>query len=103
MNENIKAFLEKVAEDPELQAKFSEVKDLDEAYAIACTVQEGFTKEEFLEEMTKVKNAMDENLTEEDMAKSAGGMSDEELATVLTGVSISVSTTVISGASAAAV
>ena len=48
MNEIIKAFLEKVSEDADLQAKFSQIKNLDEAYALASSIRFGFTKEEFI-------------------------------------------------------
>ena len=48
MNENFRLFFEKVAADPELQAKLSECKSPDEAYALASGIQEGFTKEEFI-------------------------------------------------------
>ncbi len=77
MNENIRLFLEKMSEDQELQAKFSQIRDADEAYALASSVQPGFTKEEFVKTMTAVREAMAEDLTDEDMAKSAGGVSDE--------------------------
>ena len=73
MNENIKAFLQKVTEDPEIQAKFSQIKDPNEAYKLAASIQSGFTKEEFITEMTKIKEAAEENLTDSDLAKSAGG------------------------------
>lgn len=90
MNENIKAFLEKLAADEELQARFSQIRDPDEAYAVASSVQPGFTKEEFITEMTKIKEALDETLTEEDLAKAAGGDAD----TVVETVTISIATVV---------
>lgn len=77
MNENIRLFLEKMAEDQDLQAKFSQIHDPDEAYALASSVQSGFTKAEFIETMTVIRDAMEEDLSDEDMAKSAGGVSDE--------------------------
>ena len=82
MNENIKLFLEKLSEDEEMQAKISQVRDPDEAYAIASSIQGGFTKEEFVEEMTRLKAAMDESLTDEDLAQAAGGMSDSAAMTI---------------------
>lgn len=82
MNESIKALLEKVSEDADLQAKFSQIKDLDEAYALASSVQSGFTKEELVSEMNKIKEAMEENLTDEDMARSAGGDPDTQMISV---------------------
>ena len=97
MNENIKSLLEKIEADPDLQAKFTQAKDPDEAYAIASSVQEGFTKEEFIDAMTKIKAAMEENLTEEDLAKSAGGMETSYIVSIVT-----VSGSAISGATLAA-
>ena len=73
MNENIRLFLEKVAADPELQKKFSQIDNADDSYALASEIQGGFTKEEFISEMLRLKESMDENLTDEDLAKSAGG------------------------------
>ena len=57
MNENFRLFLEKLEADPELQRKLSQAANPDEAYVIASSIQQGFTKEEFIEEMTKIKNA----------------------------------------------
>ena len=73
MNENIKKFLEKLAADQELQAKFEQIRDPDEAYRIASEIQGGFTKEEFFSEISRLKESLDENLTDEDLAQSAGG------------------------------
>ncbi len=101
MNENIKVFLEKLAADQELQARFSQLKDPDQAYELASSIQSGFTKEEFITEMTKIKEAMEEDLTDDDLAKSSGG--DTE--TVVASVTISVATVVsaVSWGAAAAV
>ena len=49
MNENIKLFLEKMAEDQELQSRFSQITDPNEAYDLAISIQPGYTKEEFIE------------------------------------------------------
>jgi len=92
MNENIKLFLEKVEADPELKKKFAEVKSPDEAYELASSIQDGFTKEEFIEEMTKIKTAMEENLTDEDLAKVAGGgdiIDTEDIVSMVTSVVVS--------------
>lgn len=97
MNENFRQFFEKVAAAPELQAKLSECKSPDEAYAFASSIQEGITKEEFIEEMTKIKDAMEENLTDEDMAKSAGGMDTSHIVSIAT-----ISSAAVSGATLAA-
>jgi predicted ribosomally synthesized peptide with nif11-like leader len=86
MNENLKLFLEKVASDQELQTKFAQIKDVDEGYTLASSVQNGFTKEEFIEAMSAIKAAMEEDLSDEDLAKSAGGGLDEnDIISIVTG------------------
>ena len=99
MNENIKTFLEKVAADSELQSKFSQINDPDEAYALASSIQSGFTKEEFVEAMTAIKEAMNEDLTDEDLAKSAGGDTEDIIVSV--GASLAISFVVSPTAAAA--
>ncbi len=74
MNENIKKFLEKVSADKEIQAKFAKIRDPEEAYKLAASVQDGFTKEEFLTEMKKLYEESMQDLSEDDMAKVAGGI-----------------------------
>ena len=75
MNENIKAFLKKVNADKELQAKFEAVRDPEEAYKLASSIQSGFTKEEFVATMTKIKEASETlgELKDDDLVKVAGG------------------------------
>ena len=73
MNENIKKFLEKAEQSPELQAKFSKIRDPEEAYKLAASVQDGFTKEEFISEMKKLYDEAIKDLSDEDIAKVAGG------------------------------
>ena len=51
------------------------------------SVQPGFTKEEFITEMTKIKTAMEENLSDEDLAKSAGGADAGKIALTVSVVS----------------
>ena len=76
MNENIKAFLEKVEASPDLQTQFSKIRDPEEAYKLAASVQDGFTKDEFVSEMTKLYEAQVADLSEEDISKVAGGVDD---------------------------
>ena len=90
-----------MAEDQELQAKFMTIHEPDEAYALACSIQDGFTKEEFVETMQSIKEAMDENLTDEDLAKSAGGVSDEVKVSVFLSVTSAFSGAVTVTAAAA--
>jgi predicted ribosomally synthesized peptide with nif11-like leader len=73
MNENIKLLLEKVAKDEALQAKFKEVKNPDEAYELAASIQDGFTKEEFITTMKEIKSKMSKDISDEDLGKAAGG------------------------------
>ena len=78
MNENLKMFLQKVAADEEKQAKMQSFTDMDEAYEYAATVQDGFTKEEFTELMTKIKGFASQNndeINDDDLANVAGGTS----------------------------
>jgi len=90
-----------MAADQELQARFSQITDPDEAYAMASSVQSGFTKEEFIETMTAIREAMNEDLSDEDMAKSAGGVSDEVKVSVFLSVTSAFSGAVTVTAAAA--
>ena len=99
MNENIRVLLEKVSEDQELQAKFSQIRDPDEAYALASSIQPGFTKEELIEAMTAIRDSMNEDLTDDDMAKSAGGDANPVVVSVTVSVATAISDVV--GAAAA--
>ena len=72
MNESIKKFLEKLAQDPELIAKLSAIQDPDEAYRLASSVQDGFTREEFIAAMKELNTANGE-LTADDLKKFSGG------------------------------
>ena len=73
INENIKLFGEKLANNKELQEKFKQVKDPDEAYALAASIQDGFTKEEFINTMLEVQKRS-RDLTDEDLEQVAGGL-----------------------------
>lgn len=69
MNENLKAFLKKLAGDKDLQAKFSSVKSVQEAYEIAA----GFSMAEFEECMKKFTPA-NGDLSDADLKSVAGGV-----------------------------
>ena len=73
MNENIQKFLEQFLTDEALQAKFSAVKTPDEAYELAKSIQDGFTKEEFLEAVQQLATLDEADITDEDLAAAAGG------------------------------
>ena len=89
MNENIKAFLEKVEASPELQAQFAQIRNPEEAYKLASSVQDGFTKEEFVSEMTKLYEAQIADLSDEDIAKVAGGLDTVEQTLIASSASAS--------------
>ena len=76
MNEQIKQFLQKVAGDEALAAKLQACKSPDEAYALASSVVEGFTKEEFVSVMEQFKASAGNGaeLSDEDLSKMAGGI-----------------------------
>lgn len=74
VNENLKAFIEKLMKDEELASRMAKCKTPEEAYAVASSVQEGFTFEEFTETMTAINDAYDRDLSDEDLAKAAGGV-----------------------------
>ena len=73
MNENFKKFLDKVENDQELQAKFARLRDPEDAYKLASSLQEGFTREEFITEMKRLFEEAAKDVSEEDIAKVAGG------------------------------
>ncbi len=70
MNENIVQFLKLVEKDNALAAKLSAMKDPEEAFALASSIQGGFTKEEFVEEMDRINRG---EITEDDLAQLSGG------------------------------
>ena len=70
MNENIMLLLKKVEQDASLSAKFKNATNPDEAYALAASIQAGFTKEEFISAMEQLNNS---DLSMNDMAAIAGG------------------------------
>ena len=76
MNENIKALIKKVMSDEELQAKFQALRDPEEAYKLASSVQSGFTKEEFLAAMTELKKSAEtvQKLSDDELDAAAGGV-----------------------------
>jgi len=94
MNEKVIQFLKKIEQDEALAAKFQGVTNPDEAYALAASVQDGFTKEEFISAMEQINNG---ELSQDDLAAMAGGVNEESL--IISGAS-AVSGAFIAGASA---
>ena len=89
MNEKLRLFLEKLSEDESLCAKMETIKSPDEAYAIASeSVGGGFTKDEFVEVMTSIKEQLENNsdeLTLDDLSQISGGMDDGAKASLIAG------------------
>jgi len=94
MNEKIKLFLQKVEKDEALAAKFQGITNPDEAYALAASIQAGFTKEEFISAMEQINNG---ELSQDDLAAMAGGV--DETGVIISGAS-TVTGAFIAGASA---
>jgi len=94
MNEKIALFLKKAEEDEALAAKLRVIRNPDEAYALAASVQEGFTKEEFIAAMDKIRK---DELSEADLASLAGGAKTDDVVE-----SVMISTGVSSAGTAAA-
>ena len=88
MSENISLLFQKVQEDEALAEKFKSITNPDEAYALAASLQDGFTKEEFLSAMERINSG---ELSDDDLAAMAGGSQ----LTDATPISISASGTVM--------
>lgn len=88
MKEEIILFLKKATEDEEIQKRMMACKSPEEAYAVASSVQEGFTFEEFTETMTKINELSSKELSDEDLAAAAGGAvsTDEVISYAIGGV-----------------
>lgn len=80
MNENLIKLLNSLQENNELADKMKACASPDEAYAFACTIVDGYTQEEFVACMTKIKNenSNSNELTEEDLDQVSGGLSQDE-------------------------
>ena len=85
MNEKIKLFLQKVEGDEALAAKMRDIRNPDEAYALAASVQDGFTKEEFVAAMEGIR---DGDLTADDLGKLAGGVDVSDVASATASASV---------------
>lgn len=85
-----KEFVQYANEHPEICEKFSVCTSSDETYALACN--EGLTdsKEEFVAEITKLKESV--QLSDEDLDNISGGSAES----VITVSAVTVSSTVVS-------
>lgn len=103
MNENIKVLLKKVAEDNDLASRMNACKTPDEAYAVASEAVSGFTKEEFVSAMEKIRADIESSreLSDEDLSQVAGGADEKTVVTaVFSTVTASTATIFIASASA---
>ena len=100
MNESIKKFLEKAEQDPAFITKMRAVQDSDEAYRLASSVQDGFTKEEFITAMKELA-AANGDLTDADLKKFAGGTDTKEVFSIASATVSAINVSL--GASAAAI
>ena len=86
MNDNLKELMKRLAEDETLQAKIKAAPGPDEAYSLACSIQDGYTKEEFLDLMKELSDtARQGELDDEDLMAVSGGDATD----VVTSISIS--------------
>jgi predicted ribosomally synthesized peptide with nif11-like leader len=102
IKEEMKLFLQKAAESQELQEKMQACKSPEEAYAIASSVQDGFTFEEFTETMTKLNDVVNKELSDEDLAMAAGGSEIEDIS-IVTVITFSATATASAAAAAASI
>ncbi len=79
MNENIQIMLQKLCQDEEAQKKFSSLHDADEAYALALSIQDGYSKDEFIAAMRALHDQINSDLNAEDLVKTAGGVEAEDV------------------------
>lgn len=93
MNENILSFLKKLEQDEEAQKRFSVCRDPEEAWQMAHAIQDGFTKEEFIETMKSLYDQVNRDLSAEDLAKASGGKDEEEGVGVSLSIAVSASWT----------
>ncbi len=80
MNNNLIKLLSILKENEELSNKMKACTSPEEAYAFACTVADGYTKEEFVAFMEKIKNnnTSSPELTEDDLQQVSGGLTLDE-------------------------
>ena len=100
MNKSIQKFLEKVEQDPALLAKMRAIQDPDEAYKVASSVQDGFTKEEFMSAMKELL-AANADLSDDDLNKFAGGTDTKDVESIASSVLASFSLSMGAAATAA--
>ncbi len=78
MNENLVKLLQMIAGSDEMQAQFGNLATLDEAYELASKLQQGFTKGEFLDAIKVLNEGADEDISDEELAATAGGVDGDD-------------------------
>lgn len=86
MNENLKKLFEEIANNEALAEKFKHCKTAEEAYAVAVTVVDGYTMEEFREILMKIDSAsknVNAELSDDDLDQVSGGVTNFDWITFL--------------------
>lgn len=76
MNENLKKLFEEIGNNEALAEKIKHCKTAEEAYAVAVTVVDGYTMEEFKEILMKMGSAsknVNSELSDDDLDQVSGG------------------------------
>lgn len=79
MNENLKKLFEEIGNNEALAEKFKHCKTAEEAYAVAVTVVDGYTLEEFKEILMKMDSAsknVNAELSDDDLDQVSGGLTN---------------------------
>ena len=83
MNENIVLLLKRAEQDEALVEKFKGISSPDEAYALASSIQGGFTKEEFIAAMDEIRK---DELSDTDLKSLAGGDADDVVGSIFSAI-----------------
>ena len=83
MNENIVLLLKRAEQDEALVEKFKGISSTDEAYALASSIQGGFTKEEFIAAMDEIRK---DELSDTDLKSLAGGDADDVVGSIFSAI-----------------
>lgn len=78
MKDELLQFLKLLEKDEVFVNQMKACKSEDEAYSLAADKVKGFTKDEFKGLMEKIQASQNGELSEEDLAGVAGGLSNDE-------------------------
>ena len=98
MTEAMQSFLQKLAEDTDLQNDLMACKAPEEAFKVASGAVEGLDFQEFVDVMGKINDLASKSqgeLTDDDLAQVAGGWEFDTLETIM------ITTAVVAGGMAA--